>query len=232
MWKGKRDPAGETKMAEMLKDPTNPIRRVYDLLFEGAKEMIRDGRMKMVDGVPIFSEEVNRMLAERKARAHARCTKDDPCGGVYNVRIKASNMGEAADKIGLLREVRRLLRDRGFDSRIKAGTLCIDRPRPASRMLLSAVAIIRDRFQLVCVEELDASGKHHRYTLKLVGPLDDELDHEHLSAREGTHRHECVDGKKQARHIPTSGDMTAAVERFLAKIRSYPEDFEAKRLGR
>lgn len=140
--------------------------------------------------------------------------------------------GEAADKIGLLHEARRLLQDKGFDSQIKAGTLCIDRPRPASRMLLSAVAIVRDKFQLVCVEELDPAGKHHSYILKLVGPLNDELDHEHLSAREGPHRHDCIEGKKQAKHIPTSGDLAKAIERFLTKIRSYPEDFQSKRLGR
>lgn len=90
MWKGRYNPAGEAAFREKLKDPDNPIRRVRDLLLESAKQMIRDGRMKMVDGVPVFSEEVNRLLAERKARAHARCTKADPCRGVFNPRIKTS----------------------------------------------------------------------------------------------------------------------------------------------
>lgn len=63
----------------MLKDPLNPIRRVRDLLVEAAKQMVQDGRMKVVDGVPVFSEEVKRMLSEREARLHARCTELDSC---------------------------------------------------------------------------------------------------------------------------------------------------------
>lgn len=78
-WKGAYNPAGEAALAESLKDRDNPIRRALDLLLEGSRQMIRDGRMKMVDGVPVFSEEVNRMLAEREARLHARCTESDPC---------------------------------------------------------------------------------------------------------------------------------------------------------
>lgn len=45
-------------------------------------QMIRDGRMKMVDGVPAFSEEVKQLLADREARRlarHARCPKSSPC---------------------------------------------------------------------------------------------------------------------------------------------------------
>lgn len=76
-------------MVEMMKDPTNPIRRVLDLLLENAKEMMRDGRMKIVDGLPVFSAEVEQMLAERKARAHSRCTEVDPCGGIFNMRLQA-----------------------------------------------------------------------------------------------------------------------------------------------
>ncbi len=89
MDKGRYDPTGEAKVAEMMKDPSNPIRRVYDLLFESMKGMMRDGRMKIVDGVPVFSDEVNRELAEREARAHSHCTEADPCGGVHNARLMA-----------------------------------------------------------------------------------------------------------------------------------------------
>jgi|CXWL01.1.fsa_nt_gi hypothetical protein len=85
-----REELYEKVWSVQLKDPDNPIRRVRDLLLESAKQMIRDGRMKMVDGVPVFSEEVNKMLAVRNARAHARCTQADPCGGVFNPRIKTS----------------------------------------------------------------------------------------------------------------------------------------------
>jgi hypothetical protein len=86
--KGRYDPSGEAKLAEKLKDPNNPLRQVLDLLLENAKEMVRDGRMKIVDGVPVLSPEVEKMLAERKARAHARCTEADPCGGIYNERLQ------------------------------------------------------------------------------------------------------------------------------------------------
>lgn len=82
MWNGRHDPSGEAAFLEMVQDPDNPIRRVRDLLLEGAKQMIRDGRMKMVDGVPVFSEEVKQLLADREARRlarHARCPKSLPC---------------------------------------------------------------------------------------------------------------------------------------------------------
>ncbi len=90
-WKGRYNPAGEPAFREALKDPANPIRRVLDILLESAKEMVRDGRMKIVDGVPVFRDDVKQMLAEREARAHphAHCTKSDPCGGVFNPRRKA-----------------------------------------------------------------------------------------------------------------------------------------------
>lgn len=90
MWKGKYDPSGEAKMAEKLKDPSNPIRRVFDMLLESEKQMMRDGRMKLVDGNPVYSDEVKQMLAEREAQVHARCTQADPCGGVFNVRLKVT----------------------------------------------------------------------------------------------------------------------------------------------
>lgn len=80
-------------MAEMFKDPANPIRRALDLLLENAKEMARDGRLKIVDGLPVFSAEVEQMLAERRARAHARCTEADPCRGVSNVRVQGGKTG-------------------------------------------------------------------------------------------------------------------------------------------
>lgn len=73
----------------MLKDPANPLRRVLDLILENAKEMVRDGRMKIVDGVPVFREDVKQMLADREARAHSHCTESDPCGGVFNARVRA-----------------------------------------------------------------------------------------------------------------------------------------------
>lgn len=96
-WKGRYEPSGEPAFREALKDPANPIRRVLDILLESAKEMVRDGRMKIVDGVPVFRDDVKQMLAEREARAHphAHCTKSDPCGGVYNVRTKASRSKSA-----------------------------------------------------------------------------------------------------------------------------------------
>lgn len=91
-WKGRYDPSGEPAFREALKDPANPIRRVLDILLASAKEMVRDGRMKIVDGVPVFRDDVKQMLAEREARAHphAHCKKSDPCGGVFNPRLKAS----------------------------------------------------------------------------------------------------------------------------------------------
>lgn len=91
-WKGRYDPSGAPAFREALKDPANPIRRVLDILLESAKEMVRDGRMKIVDGVPVFRDDVQQMLAEREARAHphAHCAKSDPCGGVFNPRLKVS----------------------------------------------------------------------------------------------------------------------------------------------
>lgn len=38
----------------------DPIRSVLDILVCAAGEMMRDGRMKLVGGVPGFSDEVNR----------------------------------------------------------------------------------------------------------------------------------------------------------------------------
>lgn len=88
--KGRYDPSGEAKLSEALKDPANPLRRALDLILENAKQMMLDGRMRIVDGVPVFSPEVQQMLADRETRAHSRCTKSDPCGGVYNPRLKVS----------------------------------------------------------------------------------------------------------------------------------------------
>lgn len=92
-WKGRYDPSSEPALREALKDPSNPIRRVLEILLASAKEMVRDGRMKIVDGVSVFRDDVKQMLAERKARRHSRCSKDDPCGGVHNPRAKTSAPG-------------------------------------------------------------------------------------------------------------------------------------------
>lgn len=81
------DPAGEGAFEEKLKDLNNPIRRVLDLLTEQAKLMLHDGRLKMVDGLPVLSPEIERMMAEREARQHSRCTASDPCRGVHNKKL-------------------------------------------------------------------------------------------------------------------------------------------------
>lgn len=86
-WKGRRDPAGEAAFEELLREPNNPIRRVLDLLLEQAKVMISDGRLKMVDGLPVLSPEVEQIMEQREARMHSRCTNSDPCGGVHNKKI-------------------------------------------------------------------------------------------------------------------------------------------------
>lgn len=86
-WKGRCNPTGEKAFREMLKDPSNPIRRVYDILLEQAKLMVNDGRLKVIDGIPVLSPEVERLMAEREARLHSRCTTSDLCGGVHNKKI-------------------------------------------------------------------------------------------------------------------------------------------------
>lgn len=49
------------------------------MLLEQAKLMLTDGRLKIVDGVPVLSPKVEQMLAEREARRHRYCTDADPC---------------------------------------------------------------------------------------------------------------------------------------------------------
>lgn len=73
------------------------IRSVLDILVCAAGEMVRDGRMKLVDGVPVFSDEVNQMLARREAQRHARCTSDDPC---QKGKAKAQQLSFAKRKQG------------------------------------------------------------------------------------------------------------------------------------
>lgn len=128
---------------------------------------------------------------------------------------------EALDKIGILAEFARHFQAVGLHPKTINGTVCLDRPRRSSGVMLSAVAVLTDRFRIVCVEERDSAGKITRYTVQLLGPAKDEIDNEHLSPREGFHRHPCADGEKQQEHVPTTGSIGAAVSRFVGKMAAY-----------